>query len=155
MSNEDGLEADQVEGAAEEKAEEDLEYCKRQELFTQAGYTAWFTVSIEKIKQLLWLSAGAIGLLLSLRESIDDDSRFLFWILALLCFGTTLIITVLFSFDNACKVIADTIKGAGANSTKIAKRLDLGAGLAFLAGVVLSIILVVLTMNISLCFSNQ
>ena len=61
-------------------------YEQKQVVYYQANLSAWTATRLETDKQLLTLSALAIGLLVTLRSELDDDVAFYVWLLAAVSF---------------------------------------------------------------------
>jgi hypothetical protein len=120
---------------------------KKAEMFSQACYNAWFAVSLEKLKQLVLVSSGAIGLMLAMRDSIISNMSFHFWIFSIASFSITLIIILFFSFENASSIIADEANDRSSTSRGTAKLLDTASVVFFSLGVLFAVLFVVFTMN--------
>jgi hypothetical protein len=120
---------------------------KKAEMFSQACYNAWFSVSLEKLKQLVLVSSGAIGLMLAMRDSIISTISFYFWIFSIVSFSITLLVILFFSFENASTLIADEANDRSSSSRGAAKLLDTASVVFFSLGVLFAVLFVVFTMN--------
>lgn len=104
-----------------------------------AARNAWFETSMEYDRSLLTLSAGAIGLLVTLASTVGVKSRPLF-ALALVAFGLC-ILSVLLVFNGNREYLGRIIMAGEKSRDQQLDRLDRMAAGAFLAGVVLSALL--------------
>ena len=109
--------------------------------FYAANLNAWFTSSIERDKNLLTLSSGAIGILVTLLSTvgIQEQYQLYLYIPALFCF-LTCIVLVLKVFKANQKHIEQVIQGFEGFDAKL-KIIDTSVNLAFGIGVTLSILI--------------
>ncbi len=109
--------------------------------FYAANLNAWFTSSIERDKNLLTLSSGAIGILVTLLSTvgIQEQYQLYLYISALFCF-LTCIVLVLKVFKANQKHIEQVIQGFEGFDAKL-KIIDTSVNLAFGIGVTLSILI--------------
>ena len=109
--------------------------------FYAANLNAWFTSSIERDKNLLTLSSGAIGILVTLLSTvgIQEQYQLYLYIPALFCF-LTCIVLVLKVFKANQKHIEQVIQGFEGFDVKL-KIIDTSVNLAFGIGVTLSILI--------------
>ncbi len=120
----------------------DLEAQSQKDIeFYAANLNAWFTSSIERDKNLLTLSSGAIGILVTLLSTIgiQEQYQLYLYIPALLCF-LTCIVLVLKVFKANQKHIEQVIQGFEGFDPKL-KIIDTSVNLAFGIGVSLSILI--------------
>ena len=112
--------------------------------FYSAAVTGWLHTRLEHDKSLLTLSAGGIGLLMTLLTTVGVTSKqeLAFYLLAmfsfLICLGSVLAI-----FKNNSSHIEDAIRGGAIHSTLLGK-LDNIAITAFMLGVAFTFIIGIL-----------
>ena len=106
--------------------------------FYSAHAHAWFATKLEKDKSLLTLSAGGVGLLVTLISSLSSITGVIFvlYLFAILCF-VVCIFCILWIFELNGNLIVNTIQNQ--QSTKTADKLDLVAVIFFLLGAAVSI----------------
>ena len=117
---------------------EEVEHQKSIEFYA-AGVNAWYNTSLEHDKSVFALSAGGIGLLITLLTTIGLTSSLLLhlYITAILCFLVSLC-SVLVIFRRNRTHIEQVLVAKGVTSDSFLKNLDLVAMLAFGAGAVLT-----------------
>jgi hypothetical protein len=105
--------------------------------FYAAGVTAWYNTSLEHDKSLFGLSAGGIGLLITLLTTVGVSSACLLglYIAAILCFLASLCVLLVIFRRNRTH-IEQVLSGTAPRSDPWLERLDLAAILAFGAGVI-------------------
>ena len=110
--------------------------------FYASNVDAWFATSLEHDKSVLALSAGGIGLLLTLLTTVGLSSAWavVLYILALACFVVALV-TVLFVFRRNRSYIEQVVTAKAGKSDPVLSSADTIALLAFGLGVVLSAII--------------
>lgn len=118
----------------------DSDLVKQKEVeFYAGGVTAWYNTRIEHDKSLLTLSAGGVGLLITLITTIGVSSAegLVLYILAMfsfvVCLGAILII-----FKKNSVHIEDALKSEMPLSDPLLAKLDNIAILAFAAGIIFS-----------------
>ena len=88
-----------------------IPYDKDREFFQQACYNNWFSVNLEKVKQLVLLSSGAIGLLMAMHKDVHGNMfALIFWICSLFCFLIVLAVNLFFSFDWISRLLQKTAR---------------------------------------------
>lgn len=102
--------------------------------FYAASVNAWFNTKLEHDKNLLTLSAGGVGLLLTLLPSIESSTALIFYIGAISSFVVTLV-ALLFVFRRNGTHIENVISGNNA-ADPVLKKIDTLALWAFGIGVV-------------------
>jgi hypothetical protein len=102
--------------------------------FYAASVNAWFNTKLEHDKSLLTLSAGGVGLLLTLLPSIESSTALIFFIGAISSFVVTLV-ALLFVFRRNGTHIENVISENDATDP-VLKRIDILALWAFGIGVV-------------------
>ena len=119
-----------------EKLQLSEESQKRVEYYA-ASYNAWFNTSLEHDKSLLALSAGGIGLLLTLLTTVGLSSAeaLVLYIGAITCFVVALIV-ILFVFRRNRTHIEDILSGKSTSNDPLLTILDATALWAFGVGVV-------------------
>ena len=110
--------------------------------FYASNVDAWFATSLEHDKSVLALSAGGIGLLLTLLTTVGLSSAWalVLYILALASFVVALV-TVLFVFRHNRSYIEQVVTAKAGKSDPVLSSADTIALLAFGLGVVLSAII--------------
>jgi hypothetical protein len=105
--------------------------------FYSAGLTAWYNTSLEHDKSVFGLSAGGIGLLITLLTTVGVSSVSLLgvYIVAIVCFLVSLGVVLAIFWRNRVH-IERTFSGTAPSSDPWLERLDLTAIFAFGAGVV-------------------
>lgn len=121
--------------------QEDVDNQKRIEFYA-ASVAAWFNSSLEHDKSLLTLSAGGIGLLITLLTTVGLHSAeaLVLYVSAIASFVVALI-SILFVFRRNQTHIEEILSGKNTGSDPILSRLDVTAKLAFGAGVVFSAVI--------------
>lgn len=111
---------------------------QKQVAWYAACLEGWISTRLEHDKSLLTLSAGGIGLLITLKATIGVQSfcSFVAFVLAITAF-VVCIIVVLLIFERNSKHLEEAVKG-GKHHDKLLAFLDRSAIFAFLAGIVLS-----------------
>lgn len=110
--------------------------------FYSAGLTAWYTTRLEHDKSLLTLSAGGIGLLMTLMTTVGVSSAeslvlYLCALMAfLICLGAVLLI-----FKKNADHIEGVIAGTALQNDPALGRLDAIGVWAFVFGVVFSVLI--------------
>jgi hypothetical protein len=106
-----------------------------------ANLEAWFATRLERDKSLLTLSAGGIGLLITLVSTVGIQSleSLILFVLALLAFIACLA-SVLWIFQRNSSHIHDVVNNPKATNDSVLAGLDTAAVSTFLAGVVFSAI---------------
>lgn len=119
---------------------EEIENQKRVEYYS-ASVNAWFNTSLEHDKNLLALSAGGIGLLLTLLTTVGLSSAesLILYIGAIVSFVVALV-AILIVLRRNRTYIENTLLGKSSNDPLLAK-LDLAALFAFGVGVVFTAII--------------
>lgn len=109
--------------------------------FYAANINAWFNTRFEHDKSLLALSAGAVGLLITLISTVGVISieTLILYILALLCFVACLA-SLLWIFRRNAKHLEDVVREAAINDPLL-NILDRVAVASFMFGVILSSII--------------
>jgi hypothetical protein len=109
--------------------------------FYAANLNAWFNTRFEHDKSLLALSAGAVGLLITLISTVGVRSveTLILYILSLACFVVCLG-TLLWIFRRNAKHLEDVVREVAIND-QLLNILDRTAVASFMAGVVLSSII--------------
>jgi hypothetical protein len=104
-----------------------------------ASVSAWFNSALEHDKSLLTLSAGGIGLLVTLLTTVGVSSSegLILYSLAIAFFVST-IGCVLFVFKRNKTHIENVIAGSSVDSDRVLTRLDTAAATGFGLGVVFS-----------------
>ena len=115
---------------------EEIENQKRVEYYA-ASINAWFNTSLEHDKSLLALSAGGIGLLLTLLTTVGLSSAeaLILYIGAIASFVVALVV-ILFVFRRNRTHIEDILSGKSTSSDPLLAILDVAALWAFGIGVV-------------------
>jgi hypothetical protein len=115
--------------------EEDHKY--REKAFHNVLMGAWLNTKFERDKQLLGISATAIGLLVTLLRTggVRDSSQLIVFSLALLAFLVT-IVSALWILDANSTHIENVLNGSETES-KTLMRLDKFAGVSFVSGMLL------------------
>lgn len=116
---------------------------------------AWYNSSLERDKSLLNLSAGGIGLLITLLTAVGPSSAvvLILYIAALVSFVVTLI-AVLTIFQHNKKYIEDIINQNATDNSRLAI-LDSFAFWAFLTGVIFTAIIGITAATDSLTLKEQ
>lgn len=110
---------------------EEIENQKRVEFYA-ASVTAWFNTSLEHDKSLLALSAGGIGLLLTLLTTVGLTSAeaLVLYVCAIVSFVVALV-TVLVVFRRNRNYIEDVLSGKATSNDPLLTKLDKTASWAF------------------------
>lgn len=113
--------------------------------FYAANVNAWFNTRFEHDKSLLSLSAGAVGLLITLISTVGVKSveSLILYIFALACFVTCLG-SLLWIFRRNAKHLEDVVTGKSMND-ELLNTLDRIAVSTFMVGVVFSSIIGITT----------
>ena len=132
------------------KNEEDNYYAK-DVAFYSASMNAWFTTHFEKTKQILTLSALAIGLLMFFYDQLRTPAEFSLWVGAGICF----IFSILFClhiFGKNARYLRAVIKNTNDEKclSDSIKTLTFSAFCLFVLGVILSFSLVVVKSDFSI-----
>src|SRR5690348_10195190 len=114
--------------------------------FYASNVDAWFATSLEHDKSVLALSAGGIGLLLTLLTTVGLSSvwALVLYIVALTCFVVALV-TILFVFRRNRSYIEQVVTAKASKSDPVLSSADTIALLAFGLGVVLAAIIGIAT----------
>ena len=123
------------------------EFTQHKEIeFYASNVDAWFATSLEHDKSVLALSAGGIGLLLTLLTTVGLSSvwALVLYILALACFVIALV-TILFVFRRNRSYIEQVVTAKARKSDPVLSSADTIALLAFGLGVVLAAIIGIAT----------
>ena len=117
---------------------------QKQVAYYSAAVTAWFTTSLEHDKSLLTLSAGGIGLHLTLLTTVGlkTAEALVLYIGAIICFVVSLL-AVLRVFRANQKYIEDIIGGRTETTDPTLAKLDSVALIAFAIGVILTAIVAI------------
>ena len=109
--------------------------------FYSAITNAWFATRLEKDKTLITLSAGGIGLLVTLVTTVGTSNLFVLiaFISAILCFVISTI-SVLVIFDKNAQYL-ERLKDNNQINDPSLKRLDKVAFLSFIIGTILALII--------------
>lgn len=121
------------------------EHTQKNVAFYQTFLSAWVSSRMEKDKQILTLSALAIGLLMTFRGELSDVFAFTVWLIAGFAFVASITIILLIFGQNGDyieKIIRDD-DGARVELEKSLHRKTFWAFGLFLVGVVLTIFLAV------------
>jgi hypothetical protein len=126
----------------EERKRQDIEHLKKVEFYSQS-YASFFSTTIEKDKSILAVSAGGIGLLITLINFSKkiEVFEYLFFLFAAISFILA-ILTIIYIFrENAEYIIALTTESTDLykKGCKL-KMLDNIATCAFLLGIALSLV---------------
>jgi len=105
--------------------------------FYAAGITAWYNTSLEHDKSVFVLSAGGIGLLITLLTTVGVNSACLLglYIVAIFCFLASLCILLVIFRRNRTH-IEQVLSGTALQSDPWLERLDIAAIFAFGVGVI-------------------
>jgi hypothetical protein len=109
--------------------------------FYAAGVNAWYSTSLEYDKSIFSLSAGGIGLLITLLTTVGLTAAWLkfLYVAAILCFMTSLVAVLVIFRRNRNHI--EQVLGAGGGTVKedpLLKRLDLAAIISFGTGAALA-----------------
>ena len=120
---------------------DDLKKLKHVEYYS-ATVTAWYNTQLEHDKNLLTLSAGGIGLLISLLSTVGVPSAegLVLYVVALCCFVTCLG-SVLAIFKQNGKYVEIVLSGEAPPNNPVLPRLDSLAIYSFAAGVIFSVVI--------------
>ena len=118
-----------------------IEDQKRVEFYS-AGLTAWYTTRLEHDKSLLTLSAGGIGLLMTLMTTVGVSSAesLVLYICALVAFLVCLAAVLVIFIKNADH-LEEAIAGTASQNDPALSRLDAVGTWAFAFGVVFSVVI--------------
>jgi hypothetical protein len=110
-------------------------------VYYEAKVNAWFNTKMEYDKSILVLSAGAIGLLLTLLTTVGvtTNAQLILFITALICF-IVCIISVLFIFTRNADYIEKLIQKKN-NSDPLLRILDYISIFSFISGILLATII--------------
>jgi hypothetical protein len=110
--------------------------------FYSASVNAWYNTSLEHDKSLLTLSAGGIGLLITLLTTIGLTSAeaLVLYICAITAFVVSLV-TILIVFRKNRNYIEDVLLGQSENNDPFLKKLDITALWAFGIGVLFTAVI--------------
>lgn len=120
---------------------DDVDEQKRVEFYS-AGLTAWYTTRLEHDKSLLTLSAGGIGLLMTLMTTVGVSSAesLVLYVCALvaflICLGAVLVI-----FRKNATHLEEVIAGTASQNDSALTRLDIVGTWSFAFGVVFSVVI--------------
>ena len=120
---------------------QEIEEQKSVEFFA-AGINAWYNTSLEHDKSVFALSAGGIGLLITLLTTVGLSSSLIlhFYIGSILCFFVSLIcVLIIFRCNKAH--IAQVLAGKNVASDPALENLDLIALIAFGIGAALAVLI--------------
>ena len=119
--------------------------------FYSASVNAWFTTHFEKNKQILTLSALAIGLLMFFYDDLRTTSEFVLWIGSGICF-ISCILLCLHIFGKNARYLKAIIKETNDQNclSDFIKKVGFSASCLFLFGVILSFSLVVVKSDFSI-----
>jgi hypothetical protein len=122
------------------------DYEAKEKVFYGAMISAWLNTKLERDKQLLGLSVTAVGLLVTLLRTVgvSDIEELILFSLAMLAFLVT-IISVIYILGENAEHIEKMIDKSESESKKLI-RLDKVAGISFVTGMV---IIVIIGMNTS------
>lgn len=114
---------------------------KKEVEFYGAALTAWFTTRLELDKNLLTLSAGGIGLLITLVSTVGVDSAegLVLYVLSILAFLACIAVVLFVLRRNSTHIANVVIKGEMTDPTLAL--LDKAAVFAFIAGVTFAAII--------------
>lgn len=114
--------------------------------FYSAGVNAWYNSALEHDKSLLTLSAGGIGLLITILTTVGIKTYYalILYSLAIVCFIICLI-AVLLIFSGNRKHIVEVFQGRDSLDDPYLVRLDKVAFWTFVAGVVLTALIGITT----------
>lgn len=117
------------------------DYEAKEKAFYSAMISAWFNTKLERDKQLLGLSVTAIGLLVTLLRTVGVTNflQIIFFGFALFAFLIT-VISVIWILDKNSTHIERVLSGSETES-KILMLLDKIAGISFVMGMVLIVII--------------
>lgn len=117
------------------------EYEQKEVIFYSAMLNAWLNTRLERDKQLLGLSVTAIGLLVTLLRIVGVSSllQFTFFSLALVAFLIT-VATIINILDKNSTHIENILNGSE-DERETLKNLDKRAGISFIVGMVLIVII--------------
>lgn len=110
--------------------------------FYSAGLTAWYNTRLEHDKSLLTLSAGGIGLLMTLMTTVGVSSAesLVLYICALVAFLVCLA-AVLVIFKKNADHLEEVISGTGQQNDPALSRLDAVGTWSFAFGVAFSVVI--------------
>ncbi len=110
--------------------------------FYSAGLTAWYATRLEHDKSLLTLSAGGVGLLMTLMTTVGVSSveSLVLYICALVAFLVCLI-AVLIIFRKNADHLEEVISGTANQNDRTLSRLDSVGAWAFSIGVAFSVVI--------------
>ena len=114
--------------------------------YFQELISAWTATRMENDKQVLTLSALAIGLLVTFRSEIDDVLAFCVWLLAGVSFLVSILLILLVFRQNSdyiAQIIRETHQGQEIDLDRALRRNTLWAHGLFAFGVFLTIMLAV------------
>jgi len=125
----------------EEKRQKDIMDQKAVEYYA-ATVEAWYGTRFEHDKSLLTLSAGGIGLLVTLLTTVGVTSAeaLILYVVSLLSFALCLIIVLVIFRQNA-RYLEETVGGKAKSSDPFLAVLDNAAILSFTFGVILTVII--------------
>lgn len=120
---------------------EELHDLKSVEYYS-ASVTAWYNTHLEHDKNLLTLSAGGIGLLITLLTTggVPSAEGLVLYIIALCCFVICLG-SVLAIFKQNGKYVEALVKGEPCPPNPVLQRLDSVAIYSFVAGIVFAVVI--------------
>lgn len=121
--------------------QEEIDEQKRIQFYA-AGVTAWFNSSLEYSKSILTLSAGGIGILITLITTVGLDSAeaLVLHCFAIICFLIALI-SILIVFLRNKTYIEEILSGKNTNNDPVLSILDVMAKWTFGLGVVFTAII--------------
>lgn len=124
------------------KQEDDFEKAKQEariSAFYSALTDAWISTKLEKDKSLLAISAGAIGLLVTLLTTLEIPSlRLVYYFAIAFTFFLITIVAIILVFERNAKHLIDVINDK-ADDDKILKFLDRLIIVCFLVAVIFSV----------------
>lgn len=120
----------------------EIDHQKKEVEYYASVIDAWFSTSLERDKSLLTLSAGGIGLLITLLTTVGLSSAeaLVLYVGAIASFVVALI-AVLRIFHHNRRHLEEIISGKAANNDPLLAKLDLTAFWAFVAGVIFTAVI--------------
>jgi len=107
--------------------------------YYSALISAWIEARMERDKSLIMLSAGGIGLLITILSTVGVNQRWVLWLYA--CAFISFLVSIfscLMIFNRNPKVIEDVLENKSVENHRLA-RLDTIALSSFLSGILFSI----------------
>jgi hypothetical protein len=117
------------------------DYEAKEKAFYNAMISAWLNTRLERDKQLLGLSVTAIGLLVTLLRTVGVSNclQVVFFCLALSAFLITVISVIYILGENSTHI--EKVLENSETESKTLTRLDKAAGISFILGMVLIVII--------------